>query len=229
MVRHADVHNPLGVVYGRLPRFGLSDIGLRQAEEIATFLSRLHVDDIYASPQLRARQTAGIIGKQVGVETVRVSSLIAEVRTGYQGRSNSSLNGKVNFYDNPASPDDEGISAIARRMKQFLDRTATRHRGHTVIAVSHADPIMILRARTLGLPLVIGSIQGRYYPSKCSITQFSFLDGDSRPIVSYHAPVVDVTDRPAPSSGTASVTEPQESEPKKRSAWLPRTAHTDAS
>jgi broad specificity phosphatase PhoE len=36
LVRHGEVHNPGRVLYGRLPGFGLSDLGTRMAQASAT-------------------------------------------------------------------------------------------------------------------------------------------------------------------------------------------------
>ena len=63
---HVDAtqHNPKQVYYGRLPRFKLSTRGQRQAKEAATAIassSHAHphgLKALYASPMLRARQTA---------------------------------------------------------------------------------------------------------------------------------------------------------------------------
>jgi len=193
MVRHADVHNPDNIVYGRLPRYRLSETGREQVASLAESLARLNVAAIYASPQLRARQTAAELARELGCGRVGRSSLILEVLTGHQGRPNSILTGNMNFYDTPATPDDETIPMVARRMRRFLDRVHRRHAGEIVIGVSHADPIMILRAQVLGLPLVIKSIQGKYYPAKCSIMQFSFVSGQDRPVVIYRELVKDET------------------------------------
>ena len=195
MIRHADVHNPDNIVYGRLPRFRLSEIGRSQIERLARGLAGIKVDAVYTSPMLRARQTAGVLAGQVQARRIRTSNLITEVRTGFEGRSNSTISGKMNFYDTPADPDDETIPMIARRMSRFLRIAHHRHFGQTIIGVSHADPIMILRAATLGLPLTIKSIQGRYYPAKCSIMQFSFVGTGDRPIVIYREIIKDETAR----------------------------------
>lgn len=199
MVRHADVHNPTDIVYGRLPRFGLSELGQRQSEAVAAFLAKLRVSALYSSPQLRARQTTSILNARLGCDRIHRSALIAEVLTGHEGQPNSILAGKFNFYDNLARSSDETISMVAARMLRFLDLARRRHRGGIVIGISHADPIMILRTAVLGLPLQIDSLHGRYYPSKCSITQFSFIAGSPRPIVVYHAPVKDESNKAVPS------------------------------
>ena len=39
-MRHGEVHNPEGVLYGRLPGFHLSDLGRQMAERVAEHLGR---------------------------------------------------------------------------------------------------------------------------------------------------------------------------------------------
>jgi broad specificity phosphatase PhoE len=112
MIRHTDVENPENIIYGRLPRFGLSSLGESQAKSVASFLEGLPVTALYSSPQLRARQTAEIVNRTLHVERIHVSRRIAEVLTGYEGQSNSILGGKLNFYDQLARPQDESIVMI---------------------------------------------------------------------------------------------------------------------
>src|SRR5919206_4964208 len=91
VVRHAEVHNPKDLLYGRLPRYRLSERGRAQATVAARFLSGRPLATIYTSPLLRARQTADIIATcQPGAQIRRSRDLI-EVRTGYQGSPNSIL------------------------------------------------------------------------------------------------------------------------------------------
>ena len=61
LARHGEVHNPGGLLYGRLPRMRLSPLGQRQAEALADFLAPRPLQAIYSSPMLRARKTAAVI------------------------------------------------------------------------------------------------------------------------------------------------------------------------
>jgi broad specificity phosphatase PhoE len=187
MVRHTDVHNPNDIIYGRLPRFRLSTVGREQAEQVARFLARRRVDELFASPQLRARQTAQIISRYLDTNRIHISRLIAEVRTGYEGQPNKML-GQISFYQPLARPTDETIPMIFDRMSHFLERVRKRYAGRTIVAVSHADPIMILRAGVLGLPLTTESLRGQYYPSKGSVTIFAYPNGIAKPIILYFTP-----------------------------------------
>ena len=165
----------------------VEQLGWEQAKQPAQPRPHPGGDSLPASPLLRARQTAGVIAERLGLDHITISALITEVLTGYQGEPFSIRAGRLNFYDTPASPSDETIAGIAARMGRFLERARRRHAGQTVVAVSHADPIMILRAKVLGLPLVIASLQGPEYPAKCSVTRFTFAAGDPTPAVNYLA------------------------------------------
>ena len=61
LVRHGEVHNPGGVYYGRLPRFGLSDYGRALAVAAGKHLRYTRPVALYTSPMLRARETAALI------------------------------------------------------------------------------------------------------------------------------------------------------------------------
>jgi broad specificity phosphatase PhoE len=113
-------------------------------------------------------------------------------------------------------------------MAAFVDFLRKRHHGQTVVAVSHADPIMILRTGTLGRPLVIDSLQGKYYPLKGSITEFSYCAESSRPIVVYRtpaegsAPVTESSDEAREGTVRAS----ENGHVRARSPWIPSSEST---
>ncbi len=61
LMRHGEVHNPEGILYGRLPGYYLSDLGREMAEMVARFLAPKDVVRVVASPLERAQETAGPI------------------------------------------------------------------------------------------------------------------------------------------------------------------------
>src|SRR6202034_1685683 len=61
LIRHGEVYNPDGVLYGRLPGFRLSDKGVRQAQAAADALAARDIVAVIASPLQRAQQTAAPI------------------------------------------------------------------------------------------------------------------------------------------------------------------------
>src|ERR1700674_4528238 len=64
-MRHADVENPQGVIYGHLPGFGLSQLGRAQAAAVGQSLRDSRVRRIVHSPLDRARETAEIINAEL--------------------------------------------------------------------------------------------------------------------------------------------------------------------
>ena len=58
LLRHGEVHNPEGVLYGRLPGYNLSDLGREMADRAAEALARRDVAIVWSSPMERALQTA---------------------------------------------------------------------------------------------------------------------------------------------------------------------------
>ena len=68
LVRHGETEwNALNKVLGRTD-MPLNDKGLEQARELAYSLKDLKIDVFLCSPLIRARQTADIISKEIGVE-----------------------------------------------------------------------------------------------------------------------------------------------------------------
>jgi probable phosphoglycerate mutase len=173
VVRHASVHNPKNIVYGRLPRFRLSRIGEEQAERTARFVAARPVSTIYTSPLLRARQTASILSQYHPSAPVRRARALIEVGTGYQGESNDILKDGFSFYDPVRLPSNETIQDIFDRMMSFLRLLVRRHVGQTVVAVSHGDPIAITRIGLEGKPLTTASLHATVYPTRASVNQIS--------------------------------------------------------
>lgn len=145
-IRHGEVYNPEGIIYGRLPNFDLSEKGRKQIELTAKFLKNKHIDEIYSSPLARTKESAEIIQKILGNKTVHISDLIIEGRTAYQGEKFSALdNLQSEVYFKPLSPDDETIIQLERRMSDFVSLIIKKHEGEHIIIVSHGDPIMSLK------------------------------------------------------------------------------------
>jgi probable phosphoglycerate mutase len=181
IVRHAEVHNPKQILYGRLPRFGLSELGRKQAEATAQLLSKEPIAAIYSSPQLRARQTARVIAAHHPGLKVRMTRTLAEVVTSWQGRPYTDLH-KIDFdfYSHPLHPDDETVQQVWDRIRSFVERVRRKHEGQTVVAVTHGDLTFAARAGYAGMPIDVASIRGRnIYPGHASLTRLTFLPKDT--------------------------------------------------
>ncbi len=184
VVRHAHVHNPNDILYGRLPRFRLSELGWKQAQKLAAFLSGRSIETIYSSPLLRARQTAEVIAQSLPGVPVRQSKLILEVRTGYEGKPNSIMKPGFSFYEPMVAESDESMEVVYERLSRFLQRLVVRHAGQSVVVVTHADPIAIMRLGLLHLPLTVSSLHATVYPARATINLVT-LTPDRKPVITY--------------------------------------------
>ena len=159
-VRHGEVVNPKNIWYGRLPKFNLSTKGRIEIEQTAKFLSNQNIDLIYSSPLLRARQTAEIIRKELHLNSVFYLNNLLEVHSSMEGKLFSYL--RSIDYDVYADPNNkiigETIEELAKRMKTFIDYVTKIHKGKRIVAVSHGDPIMMVRAIVKGLPIKNASL-----------------------------------------------------------------------
>lgn len=151
-MRHGEVHNPSQVLYGRLSGFRLSENGIKQVENSALFFERVKLDNIYSSPLLRARQSAQIIADRVR-KRVQISQLLTEVKLLHQGISLEKYHRELQpyIYDSKyQNTEQESIDEITIRMMKFVKIINTKHKNQSVLAVSHGDPILILKTHISG-------------------------------------------------------------------------------
>src|SRR5450755_2400036 len=76
LVRHGEVENPHGVLYGRIPGYHLSEEGRMMAKAVADYLGSRDVTVLRTSPLDRARETAEPIAAQLGLQPVIDDRLI---------------------------------------------------------------------------------------------------------------------------------------------------------
>src|SRR5690242_17542228 len=86
VMRHGEVHNPEGVLYGRLPGYHLSDLGRRMADRVAEHLADRDITYVVASPLERAQETAAPIAKAHGLDVASDERLI-EAANVFQGKT----------------------------------------------------------------------------------------------------------------------------------------------
>ncbi|OGG02485.1 hypothetical protein A2W14_01645 [Candidatus Gottesmanbacteria bacterium RBG_16_37_8] len=151
-LRHGAVKNDKRIIYGRLPGFPLSELGIEQVKKSAQSLSRYPISRIYTSPLLRTGQTAKILSKKLHLQP-KISELLIEVKLIFQGMPIDEYKKKIqaHLYDQKyLKKGQESIGQIERRMLRFVKMIEKRHKNKTVLVVSHGDPIVILKAVTTG-------------------------------------------------------------------------------
>ncbi len=151
LLRHGEVHNPDGILYGRLPGFRLSDTGQRQAKLVAEFLTDHDIRHVVASPLDRAQQTAAPIGAAHRLEVATDERLI-EASNRFEGLKVAVGDGALRSPRHWAKLRDpflpswgEPYLRIAHRMLAAAHRARLRAEGGEAVCVSHQLPIWTLR------------------------------------------------------------------------------------
>jgi len=150
LLRHGEVHNPDGVLYGRLPGYHLSGNGRLMAAAAADFFAERPVAAVFASPLERAQETAQPVAERLGLEIVTDKRLI-ESGNVLEGKSVSLASLGLNPVNwkhlwNPFQPSwGEPYRDVAARMREVIDQARAAARGREVVCVSHQLPIWVSR------------------------------------------------------------------------------------
>ncbi len=182
LVRHGQTPTTGVELYGRRAGVHLSDKGIEQAQNAGTRIAPLakHVAAVYASPLLRAQQTAGYIAKAVGQPTKThkgLNELDVGKWTGRKLAALSKLKAWRTVQRYPSGfrfPDGESFTEMQTRFVAAIAEIADRHSGKAVVAVAHADPIRAYIAHAMGTHL---DLFQRIVVSPCSVTAISLGAG----------------------------------------------------
>jgi broad specificity phosphatase PhoE len=195
LLRHGEVHNPAGVLYGRLPGYNLSELGRKMAERVAEHFAGQDVTHLGSSPLERAQQTAAPTAAALGL-TVQIDERLIEADNVFEGKTfgvgDGSLRRPAHWVHlrNPLRPSwGEPYRDLARRMLAAMADARDAARGHEALLVSHQLPIWTARSFATGRRLW-------HDPRKrqcalASLTSFTY-QGDELVSVSYEEPAHDL-------------------------------------
>jgi len=195
LMRHGEVHNPEGVLYGRLPEFVLSDLGHRMAARAAEFLSKNEIVHMVASPLERAQQTAAPLSELLEVPIVTDERVI-EADNLFEGKTvgvgNGAFSNPSNWWmlRNPIRPSwGEPYKEIAARMQSAVQDARDAARGHEAVIVSHQLPVWIAR-RAYERKTFVHDPRKR----QCTLASLTslYFDGDEFIGVTYSEPARDL-------------------------------------
>ena len=210
LLRHGEVDNPRGILYGRLPGYHLSGLGREMAQRVADHLVGHDIGLVTASSLTRAQETATPIARSHDLP-VHTDDRIIEAGNRFEGQrfghgeAALSRPGVWWLLRNPFRPSwGEPYERIADRMVEAID--AARHAVHEkygggeVVLVSHQLPIWTTR-------LFLEKRSYLHHPKNrqctlCSVTSVVY-DDDAVVQVRYSEPAGDlipVADRSAPFS-----------------------------
>lgn len=147
--------NPDGILYGRLPGFGLSKLGHRMAQAAADELQQRSrpVSALRVSPLQRTRESAAPIAAAFGLEPV-IDEGIIEPTNRFEGTKMKLAVRKPAYWPylvNPLRPSwGEAYSSIERRMLAAVEQAFDSVESGDVVLVSHQLPIWITHLSVAG-------------------------------------------------------------------------------
>ena len=161
LVRHGATTTTGSVLPGRAPGLHLSERGRAQAERAAESVASLASAPaaLYVSPLERTRETAAPLARAFALKA-RVSRGLLECDFGdWTGHSLATLRRRREWQTvqhAPSAfrfPNGESFAEMQRRIWTTIEDLAARHRGQTILCVSHADPIKAAVTYAQGVPL----------------------------------------------------------------------------
>jgi broad specificity phosphatase PhoE len=164
LVRHAATAANLRRPYtlqGLRPDSELAPEGVAQARACAAALRAFPIATIYASPLRRAWRTALAIAAEAGAPLVAEARLV-EIDTGdWTGLTWEEVGrrwpAEARAFEEDAQRHGylggEDLGQLRDRVVPAVEQLAARHRGETVVVVSHGVVNRVLLAHWLGLPL----------------------------------------------------------------------------
>lgn len=148
-IRHGEsIANLLGVFSNRPPSYPLTETGIAQAQALAARLRGLHIAGIWASPLLRAQQTAEILAEALG-HAYQTSKALREYDCGIlEGRTDEAA---WRLYHEVSDawmlrqewerriPGGESLRDIAERLAPFVESLLQAHTAESgaLLLVAH--------------------------------------------------------------------------------------------
>ena len=163
-MRHAQSKaNQMHIIVSN-PEAGVHDYGLTQEGNNQVLKAIAHcnelksVEYIYTSDFLRAYETAMIIARHMNIINVKLDIRLRERYFGQFEGTDSENYQRIWDMDcrnvnDPVCYDVEPIHTVAKRMISFLIDCKNHHTNDTILVVSHGDPLQILYALSIGLPV----------------------------------------------------------------------------
>ncbi len=193
LVRHGEVYNPGHVLYGRMPGFKLSDLGVQMAQLAADYLADRDLVHLVSSPLERAQQTIEPLAERAHLP-VTLDDRVIEADNDFEGMTVGASPQqllKPRFWPkliNPTKPSwGEPYAQIATRMRSAIADARTAAEGHEAVIVSHQLPVWTARLDAEGRRLWHDPRKREC--SLASVTSLTFR-GSQLSMVTYAEPAV---------------------------------------
>ena len=195
LLRHGEVHNPTGILYGRSPGYVLSDLGHQMAQRVADTIRDRDITYVVASPLERAQQTAQPLASALGLP-IHTDERVIESSNKFEGKSFGAGAGILRrptswvHLWNPWRPSwGEPYKQVVARMVAAVNDARRAADGHEAVVVSHQLPIWMTRLYAERRSYVHDPRTRQC--TLCSLTSLIF-EGDRLRTITYSEPAGDL-------------------------------------
>lgn len=152
LVRHGEVDNPTGILYGRRPGFHLTALGKAMGEKVGEAFSEGHdVRYVASSPLERAQETAQPTADAFDLQ-IAIDDRLIEADNKFEGLAVNKNRWVLahpryySWYTNPFEPSwGEPYTNVVRRMSGAIATALDVARGGEGVLFSHQLPIWTMR------------------------------------------------------------------------------------
>lgn len=195
LLRHGQsTYNALGLYQGSSDRPDLTELGRQQAQEAGQFLKDLKFDAVYSSPLKRAKDTAAEVVKAIGEETeIDIVPHLRETELPqWEGLAFEVVKEQfeLDYYCWKQRPHEFRMKApegaefsptqeLYNRVERFWQQTLPKHKGQTILVVSHGGTNRALLSTALGVS------PARYHcieQSNCAVNILTFSGESSNSV-----------------------------------------------
>ena len=178
LVRHGEVDNPAGLLYGRLPDYHLSDLGREMAGRVAEDLRDRDIVHLRCSPLERAQETMAPLAEALGLpviidgRVIEAANYLEGLQVSFRRRCCGKPQELVATSATFKPSWGEAYTEIVARMRLAMKDAAEARAGHEAVIVSHQLPIWMARAtpRAAGWSTIRASGSARWPASPRSAT-----------------------------------------------------------
>ncbi|QRV02442.1 histidine phosphatase family protein [Arcanobacterium phocisimile] len=195
LVRHGEVDNPEGVLYGRRPGYHLTELGHTMAKKVAQAFAGHDIRTVITSPLERAIETGTPTAEAFGL-AITTDERVIEADNKFEGIDVNSNRWQLahprfwSWYSNPLEPSwGEPYTDIVKRMSAAISDAITVASGGEAVIVSHQLPIWTMRRFIERLPLAHDPRR-----RECSLASVTSLTFVGRQLISldYWEPAADI-------------------------------------
>lgn len=127
----------------------LTEEGRKQIEKVADTLKKHDIDLIFSSDIYRAKQTAGIVARKIGLKIYFDKRLRDTFLADYQRKKISAKDFYRDFPDpkkrfSVGPVGGECWNDVILRVKSFLSDLERKYQGKKILIISHGDPLWFL-------------------------------------------------------------------------------------